>query len=339
MIKTALLSKWHVHAVDYAEQAQNQENLSIHVIWDEDEERGRKWAQELGVSFDPDLENVLGDPEIDAVIVNTPTSSHKDVMVAAARNKKHIFTEKVLALTVEECNEILAEVEEAGVQLMVSLPRLTEDYYLYAQQALDKGWLGQLTMIRCRTAHNGAVSSEQHPDGWLPPHFFEKEQTGGGAFIDLGAHPIYLANRLAGTPQAVTARMQPVFHEGIDDQAVVIVDYESGPLGILETSFVSAGSPFQLELYGTEGSLLVEQKEVRVKSIHLNNNEWFKPEDMPEPLQMPLVQWAYAISKEEEPTITVEDALNLTLVNEGAIISENERRRVDLQPFKNSPAK
>ncbi|WP_173917899.1 Gfo/Idh/MocA family protein [Halobacillus sp. Marseille-Q1614] len=339
MIKAALLSKWHVHAVDYAKQAQEQQNLSIEAVWDEEKERGDQWAQELGVPFEPDLETVLLNSEIDAVIVTTPTISHKDVIVSAAKHKKHIFTEKVLALTVEECNEILAEVEKAGVQLMVSLPRLVESYYLYAQEALDKGWLGQLTMVRCRMAHNGAVASADHPDGWLPAHFYEREHTGGGAFIDLGAHPIYLANRLAGTPQAVMARLQSVFHQDVDDQAAVIVDYESGTLGILETSFVSGGSPFQLELYGTEGSILIEQNELRIKSSHLNTKDWVKPEEMMESLPMPLVQWVNAIEKGEEPTITKEDALNLTLVNEGAALSEKEGRRVDLQPIKNSLAR
>jgi len=184
------------------------ENITIKVVWDEKADRGKKWADELGVAFETDLMNVLNDPSIDAVIVDTPTNLHKEVMILAAQHKKHIFSEKVLALTVEDCHEIFDAVNTHQIKLMLSLPRLTSSYYLYAQHVLDQGLLGQLTSIRCRCAHNGAVPFDDHPHGWLPKHFFNKEECGGGALIDLGAHPIYLTNRLAGEAKAVTARLQ-----------------------------------------------------------------------------------------------------------------------------------
>src|SRR5699024_9723457 len=117
MIKVALLSRWHVHADDYARDIQANEDLSIGLIWDEDVERGEGWAKELDVPFEQDLEAVLSNPDIDAVIVNTPTNMHKEVIIAAAKHKKHIFTEKVLAFTVEDAEAIYTAVKEAGVQL------------------------------------------------------------------------------------------------------------------------------------------------------------------------------------------------------------------------------
>ncbi|MFG6150579.1 Gfo/Idh/MocA family protein [Halobacillus sp. B23F22_1] len=334
MIKVALLSKWHVHAVDYANQAKEIEDVSIELVWDENEQRGEEWGKELGVAYEADLETVLSNPSIDGVIITTPTVDHKHIIIEAARHGKHIFTEKVLALTIEDCDDILSEVEKSGVELMISLPRLVEDYYLYAQKAIDNGWLGQLTMIRCRVAHNGAVATSENPEGWLPQHFYEQEKTGGGALIDLGAHPIYLANRLAGTPQAVTTRLQSVFHPGIDDQAAAFVEYDSGVLGVLETSFVSFGSPFQLEVYGTEGTLLIEQNTVRMKSIQFESDQWIYPEDLPAPLPMPMEQWVKAIKEGYEPTITKEDALKLTLVNQGAVKSQENEQRIDLSQLK-----
>ncbi|MCP3029420.1 Gfo/Idh/MocA family protein [Halobacillus sp. A5] len=333
MINAALLSNWHVHAADYAKQAVEQENISLQMVWDEDRARGEERGRELNVPFEADLQAVLSNPSIDGVIVTTPTVDHKEVIIQAAKHGKHIFTEKVLALTVEECDEILAEVEKSGVEFMISLPRLAEDYYLYAQQAVDKGWLGQVTMIRCRVAHNGAVATVGKPDGWLPQHFYNREKTGGGAFIDLGAHPIYLANRLAGNPVAVTARLQSVFHEGVDDQAVALVEYEKGVLGVLETSFVSSGSPFQLEVYGTEGTLLIEQKEVRIKSTQFESDHWVFPE-LPAKQPMPMEQWCKAIAGEEAPAITKEDAIKLTLVNEAAALSQVNGARIDVNDLK-----
>src|SRR5690606_41067498 len=98
---------------------------------------GEKWAAELGVPFEADLEAVLSNPAIDAIIISTPTNLHKDIIISAANHKKHIFTEKVLAFSVEDCQEIYDAVEANNVHLMLSLPRLTENYYIYAQEALD----------------------------------------------------------------------------------------------------------------------------------------------------------------------------------------------------------
>jgi len=328
MINVALLSKWHVHAEDYARQANQNEHIQINVVWDENIERGQEWAKKLAVPFEIDLMKVLTNPRIDAVIVDTPTNLHKEIIILAAENKKHIFTEKVLAFTVQDCQEIYEAVNKNQVKLMVSLPRLTESYYLYAEQVLNEGRLGKLTSIRCRLAHNGAVPLEGNPNGWLPKHFFNKEECGGGAFIDLGAHPIYLSNRLAGPVKAVTARLQPQSEENVDVNSVAIIEYENGALGIIETGFLSSGSPFQLELYGTEGALLIEDDKIRLKSKQLGEG-WHTPDTLPTALQLPMEQWINSIIGGEIPTITENDVQGLTLVNQSAILSQNQGRRVE----------
>ncbi|MGE8078343.1 Gfo/Idh/MocA family protein [Peribacillus loiseleuriae] len=221
-------------------------------------ERGRKWAKELGVPFEPDLQSVLANPSIDAIVVNTPTNLHKEIILAAANNKKHIFTEKVLAFSVKDCEEIFNTVEAQGVKLMVSLPRLTKDYYLYAKKVVDKGWLGKLTMISCRLAHNGAVPSKGETQDWLPAQFFDKEQC------------------------------------------------------------------------GTEGTLLIEDERIRLKSSQLGDEEWIHPEGIDSSLPMPLEQWAAFIKDGTVPTITKEDVIHLTLINEAAALSDQESRRIEL---------
>ncbi|MCJ7840966.1 Gfo/Idh/MocA family oxidoreductase [Lederbergia sp. NSJ-179] len=329
MIKVALLSRWHVHADDYARSAQKNPDLSIELIWDEEAERGENWAKELNVPFEADIDKVLSSPDIDAVIVSTPTNLHKEIIIAAANNKKHIFTEKVLAFTVEDCEEIYQAVEENNVKLMLSLPRLTENYYLYAQEALDSGKLGKLTAIRCRLAHNGGVGQNGAKTGWLPERFFNKEQAGGGALMDLGAHPIYLTNRLAGPAKAVQAQLQQSSEFEVDDNSAVLVQYESGAIGIIESGFISYGSPFQLELYGTEGVLLIEEGNVRIQSSQFAERGWQTPE-LPDALPMPMQQWTSAILHGTTPSITKEDVLGLTAINEKAALSQEEGKRIEL---------
>ena len=85
-------------------------------MWDELPERGSDWADSLGVDFECDLPTLLARRDVDAVIVDAPTTMHRDVIVAAAKTGKHIFTEKAMAPTLSECDEIAAAVREAGVK-------------------------------------------------------------------------------------------------------------------------------------------------------------------------------------------------------------------------------
>ncbi|ASN04602.1 Gfo/Idh/MocA family protein [Virgibacillus necropolis] len=330
-MKVALLSRWHVHADDYARAVHENDQLTVELVWDEDSERGKKWADELGVPFEKELEVVLSDPEIDAVIVSTPTNLHKEIILAAAAHKKHVFTEKVLAFTAEECDNIYDAAAEHDVELMVSLPRLTEKEFLYAEKAVNEGWIGMLTMIRCRLAHNGAVVPEGETQGWLPARFFDKEQTGGGSLIDLGAHPIYLTNRLAGRAEAVYSRLQQDDEKKVDVSAAVIVEYESGALGMIETSFLSHGSPFQLELYGTEGTLLCTDGAVQLKSIHHGDGNWLNLEEELPSVLKPLEQWVAKIRNGVEPSITKEDVINLTKINDAAAFSHLKGCRIFIE--------
>jgi len=326
MLTVALLSKWHVHWIDYLKEAQQNPNIEIVRIWDEDPIRGTAWAEDLGVGFEADLDRLLADPAIDGVIITTPTNMHKEVLVKCAESSKHIFTEKVLALTTEDCKAIYDAVERNNVQLMISLPRLVEPYYLYAQQALDHGILGVLNTVRVRVAHNGSVATDKDPKGWLPDYFYDPVACGGGAFIDLGAHPIYLTNRLGGRAKSVSAHF--VIPEGydVDFHALAVVEYESGALGILETGFTSGAGMFLMELHGTKGTILIEDGHVRQKLV---GGDW-EDVKMPERLLMPMEQWEQAIEGSYQPSIGKQDAILLTLINEAAVKSHRTGCKVQL---------
>src|SRR5579885_1640428 len=222
MIRLAMLSFWHVHAQDYLQQAQKNPAAKITAVWDESPERGRTRAQALGVPFYERLNDLLAQANVDGVIVDTPTTLHRDVMVAAANAGKHIFTEKVLAPTLRESNEIVEAVKQANVKLMVSLPRLYSGSTLAVRQILERRLLGQLTQVRVRLTHDGALRTTQNPQGWLPPYFFDPLQTGGGAMIDLGSHPMYLTRLFLGLPESVNATYGYVTGRAVEDNAVAI---------------------------------------------------------------------------------------------------------------------
>ncbi|MGW3956424.1 Gfo/Idh/MocA family protein [Streptomyces sp. NPDC004752] len=258
-LRLAILSFWHVHAPDYVRQATEHPDTEITAIWDEDIARGRAHAAGLGVDFHPDLGSVLARDDVDAVVVTCPTNEHRAVITAAAAAGKHIFTEKVLAPTPLDCAEISAAVEKAGVTLMLALPRLYEGYTLAIRELLAEHVLGRLTLVRVRLAHGGSV------EGWLPERFYDPAATGGGALIDLGCHPMYLARLFLGRmPDTVTASFGHVTERAVDDNAVAVLRCADGTLGVLEASFTAPASAFSIELHGTEGSLVYGTPEERL---------------------------------------------------------------------------
>ncbi|MFD2080666.1 Predicted dehydrogenase [Actinopolymorpha cephalotaxi] len=316
MIRIAMLSFWHVHALGYARQAQEHPGTEIVAAWDEDPARGRAEADKLGVPFHENLADVLARDDVDAVIVDTPTNIHPEVISAAARAGKHIFTEKVLALTVRECNEILAEVDKAGVTLILSLPRLYHGYTQAIREVLESGHLGELALVRTRLSHGGAVG-----EGWLPEHFYDPEQCGGGALVDLGCHPMYLTRLFLGAmPESVSASYGHVTGRQVEDNAVAVLRYPNGAIGVVEAGFATTYSPFSIEIHGTKGSLLFgtpDQKLLVRSPGHEGGEKWVElpvPGDQPDAFD----QWVEHIGQGTRPTANVEMGVDLTRLMEAA---------------------
>jgi 1,5-anhydro-D-fructose reductase (1,5-anhydro-D-mannitol-forming) len=253
-LKIAVLSFWHVHAGDYSRQAQQHPGTELVAVWDDDAERGRAGAGQFGVEFTDDLDALLARDDIDGVVITTPTNEHRDLMVKAARAGKHIFTEKLLAPTVAEAEEIVSATDAAGVKLTVSLPRLAHGYTQAIREVVDSGKLGRLTYGRVRLSHDGAIPRDGK-EGWLPQRFFEPKTAIGGALTDLGCHPVYLTQLFLGaTPDTVSATYRSVAGRGLEDNAVVVVGYGDQKIGVIEAGFASR-NPFTIELFGTEGTL------------------------------------------------------------------------------------
>jgi 1,5-anhydro-D-fructose reductase (1,5-anhydro-D-mannitol-forming) len=322
MIRIGKISYWHVHADEYTGYALANPSTQLAAIWDEEPSRGKKKAAEYGVPYYASLDEMLAQDDIDAVIVDAPTNIHREVMVKAARAGKHIFTEKVVAPTNKEVQDIVAAVREAGVKFTVSLPRLYAGYTQVVQRVIQEGKLGKLTMARVRLSHNGATRD------WLPAHFYSKEQCGGGALIDLGCHPMYLVRLFLGMPESVSANFGYVTGKEVEDNAVAILRYPEGALGIVEAGFVNSHSPFSIEIHGTEGTLLFGfPEEVPVLRTNSGSGQWEKLA-VDGPLPIAFDQWVEHIKNGTEATENVALAVDLTRLMEASTRSVAEGRPI-----------
>jgi 1,5-anhydro-D-fructose reductase (1,5-anhydro-D-mannitol-forming) len=332
-IQVAMLSYWHVHAEDYARQVLARPECRIAAVWDELPERGRMQAEKLGVPFYENLEALLANPDIDAVVVDAPSSMHEEVLTAAAKAGKHIFTEKVLAITTEAADRIIQAVQESGKSFMISLPRLTHAANLQVKDIIDAGLLGDITYLRVRLAHDGGLPNQKSAEGWLPPHFYNKEQCGGGALIDLGCHPMYLTHYYLGMPEAVSAQFGFVTGREVEDNAVVTLRYPDGALAVVEAGFASRLSPFTLEVYGTEGCLMLDDFQFRFRSAKsgLGAQEgWVSPAKLPPAPPRPVDQWINHMVDGTPTTISIDQGRALTQLMEAANLSAATGKSVSI---------
>ena len=322
MINIAFLSKWHVHAADYAKQFGALPYITIKAVWDEDETRGAEWANELNCSFESDLATLLSRDDIDAVCVGTPTSMHKEVICAAANAKKAIFTEKVLAISPEDAFEIEKAVNASSVAFCIALRRRTEARIQLAKKLLDENAIGTVTYIRIRDAHSGTS------DGWLPDTFYNKEQCGGGAMMDLGAHPMYLSLYFMGEPISVSSTFTNSAGKGIDDNCVSVLEYETGAIGISETSFISKNCPFTIEINGTGGHIYMSDNIDGLQISDKDGLRLIKTSEMSTKNPLPSELFATAVEHNQTPPFTVAEGVALTKLMDAAYRSHAEKRAV-----------
>ena len=324
MLRVAMLSRWHVHANQYAGETRANPDADIVAVWDEDPDRGAAWAEELAVPFEADLDVLLASDDVDAVCVVTPTNLHRDVMVRAANAGKHIFTEKVLATTVADAAAITDAVNANGVKFCISFPRRTMPEILYAKQAMDEGLFGRVTALRVRIAHDGAVRD------WLPAHFYDAQACGGGAMMDLGAHGMYLCRWLLGPPKRIVSVFNTVTGRAVDDNTVSVIEFENGALAVNETSFTSFGGSYSLEIDGTEGGyrMLSPGEGVQVRSKHFERSGWQQPGALPPAHAKPIDQWIAGCVHDTPIEFGLTEAMQLTELMEAAYAADGDDRSV-----------
>ena len=324
MLRFAMISKWHVHAKGYAEFVQKQPDACITCVWDEDAARGAAWAESLGVDFVADYDALLAREDVDAILVCTPTNMHKEVMIKAANAGKHIFTEKVLALTTADADEIIAAIEKNGVKFSICYPHRCMPRNLVIKQLIDDGLLGDITVMRVRNCHNGALA------GWLPDYWYDPETTGGGAMMDLGAHGMYLAHWLLGEPVRIQSMFNNKLSVPVDDNAICTIEFENKALAITETSLVSPYTPVRLEVYGTKGVAMYENDDVKFQNdftVKYVDGGWVKPK-LPAELPHPIRQFIDGVLYGKDIIFDAKEARMLTNLMEKAYIADKEGKEV-----------
>ena len=221
-----------------------------------------------------DYQELLKDPEVDAVDICLPHFLHGRVALAALEAGKHVIVEKPFTLDMAEADRIIATAKSKGLKLMVAENMRFIKAYEVAKQIVDKGEIGQICFARAYTG--GPNSSLMDADNWRS----KLNEAGGGTMIDDGVHCFYLFRWFVGDVKSIYAVTNKFVKESprdVEDNAVGTLRFANGAMGTFSFSNTTA-TPWteQLELLGTDGAIEVDflaPQPLRVFSSKRNMNE------------------------------------------------------------------
>ncbi|MCI8993096.1 MAG: Gfo/Idh/MocA family oxidoreductase [Eubacterium sp.] len=235
-----------------------------------------KWGYE---EYTTDWHTLLDRDDIDVIDILTPTAEHKEMAIAAMKAGKHVICEKPCALMYQDAEEMAKTAKETGVVTYLNHNYRRVPAVTYAKQMIDEGKLGKIYHWR-GTYLQDWIMDENFPVSWQ----LDKEKAGGGPLYDLSSHALDLARFLIGEPVSVMAMNKtfiterPLPGEGataftagdtnqnanhemakvtVDDAAFMILDFENGALGNIDSSRFAAGRKNYncFEVYGSKGVL------------------------------------------------------------------------------------
>jgi inositol 2-dehydrogenase len=200
-----------------------------------------------------DFHELLALPELDAVIITTPTSTHHDLVVAAAEAGKAILCEKPLALTLAETRSAQEAAERAQVPLQVGFMRRFDAAYQKAKALIDSGKIGYPVTFKSLSR-----------DPFCPQLEYADPAKSGGLILDMAIHDIDLARWLMGsevervTAEGTTRVCQTLESVGDIDNALINLRFVNGALGNIEVSRNAFyGYDIRTEVLGSEGAVMI----------------------------------------------------------------------------------
>lgn len=210
------------------------------------------WAAERGIgTVTKDSNEIIGNPNIDAVFVCSTTDTHVPLIKQATQAGKHIFCEKPVSMDIRQTEEAIEAVRKAGVKLQIGFNRRFDHNFKRLREHVQAGTIGDPHIVRI-------TSRDPNPPS---PEYIK---VSGGLFMDMMIHDFDIARFLSGSEiEEVYAQggvlIDPVFAQyGDVDTAIVTLKFANGALGVIENSRKAVyGYDQRIEVFGSKGSAAV----------------------------------------------------------------------------------
>ncbi|MBN1640873.1 MAG: Gfo/Idh/MocA family oxidoreductase [Anaerolineae bacterium] len=321
------------------------DDVDLIATWDDNVARGKAAAQAYGMAFREDIDDVIDDPRVDAVIVTVETNRHAAFVERAAVAGKHVLLQKPMATTLADCDRIIEAVQRHGIKFSMAFQMRHDPVNKKIKELVDAGAVGKVAVVRRRHA----IDVLLNPAFVNGPTRWHLDPTANvGMFFDEASHPADWFYWIFGQPRSVIAEIDSVVTDvSPDDNGVAIYRFAKGEIGILLNSSTSVAAVATTEIYGDKGTIIQDYGDaVALKSprpegvaplrmIRSGEERWTEF-DLPIPgsqrerliaVPRPFIDYVRGLTEEtisaEEGRVSVEMVL-------GAYRSMAEGRRIDL---------
>ncbi len=221
------------------------------------------WIEKAGIeNKTKNHMDIINDPEVDVVVICSPTDTHVDIIKAASAKGKHIFCEKPISLSLDQAKEALEAVQKTNVKLQMGFNRRFDKNFAQLQTILNKGELGEIQTLRI-------TSRDPEP----PPIEYIKRS--GGLFMDMTIHDFDMARYLMQSEVTEVyatggALVNPEIAEYDDiDTALVTLKFANGSLAIIENCRRSVyGYDQRVEVLGDKGAIDIGNEQTSTLTFH-----------------------------------------------------------------------
>jgi len=280
----------HIHTPGFVGLLKKRADAKVKYVWDHDEARAAKRAKDLDAKTVKDAQEVWSDPEVAGVVICSETNRHYDLVLAAAKARKHMFVEKPLGITAKESYAMADTIEKANLLFTTGYFMRSAAPHIYLKDQIAKGNFGKITRVRGSNCHSGSLG------GWFDTEWrwmADPKIAGVGAFGDLGTHSLDILMWLMGDVESVSADVKVVTgrYGDCDESGEAIMRFKNGVTGTLAAGWVDVADPVTLLISGTEGHAMMLNGELYYKSSKVEGADGKKPwkqlpEGNPAPMHM-----------------------------------------------------
>ena len=250
----------------------------------------RDYAERHGVKrWYGDADELIADPEVDAVYVATPPESHAHLAIRCALAHKPCYVEKPMARTVAECQSMIDAFRVARTPLFVAYYRRALPRFLAVKRAIDSGEIGKIRVVSIFLQR--AISAAER-DPLTLPWRVRPEISGGGHFVDLACHTLDFLDFVLGPIVEVDGM---AFNQAglypAEDSVAMHFRFASGPLGVGSFCFAAGAAADEVVVTGSDGEIrfaTFADEPLRIRSA--SGETRTESIAHPEHVQQPLIQ-------------------------------------------------
>jgi predicted dehydrogenase len=328
-----------------ARGAQRGDVIELHSCFSRDPEKRAAFQEEYGVpKAAGSLDELLGDPDVEGVLITTPNDTHKEMITAALNAGKAVYTDKPISHTLEDALAIRDAVNRSGQVFAVGHSARRLSGHRVMKEWIDTERIGKVSLAESNFSNERGLELTTETWRWY------SEKSPGGTLIQLGVHHADTLQYLLGPVGAVTAQVRKLFTKAeVPDAAMVIMEFESGALGYLGCGWASPGV-YQMRLQGTEANLMYDLDFTHWDESHLAD-DWSSlvsqayRQSVREEVELPrtdmfreqLEEFALAIRGEATVEVDVDSAIRaLAIVRASLESSAQNGAAVEIRPLLDS---